>query len=76
MIIDDFLANGNAIIGLKNLVEMAGADLVGAGVVIEKGFQGGGDMIRNMGIRLESLAIVESMTPEGGVTFRKTADQK
>lgn len=75
LIIDDFLANGNAIIGLKNLVEMAGATLVGAGIVIEKGFQGGGDLIRGMGIRLESLAIVDSMSPENGVTFRPRPSQ-
>jgi xanthine phosphoribosyltransferase len=58
LIIDDFLANGKAIIGLSKLIEQAGATLVGAGVVIEKGFQEGGKRIREMGIDLHSLAIV------------------
>ena len=71
LIIDDFLANGKAIIGLSELVHAAGATLVGAGAVIEKGFQGGGDRIRERGIDLKSLAIVESMSPEGGVVFRR-----
>lgn len=61
LLIDDFLANGKALEGLAHLVEDAGAELVGAGIVIEKGFQAGGDLIRSQGIRLESLAIVESM---------------
>ena len=61
LLIDDFLANGKALEGLAELVEKAGAELVGAGIVIEKGFQRGGDEIRKKGIRLESLAIVESM---------------
>lgn len=71
LIIDDFLANGKAILGLSDLVRQAGATLVGAGVVIEKGFQGGGDRIRGMGIDLHSLAIVESMDPVRGIVFRK-----
>lgn len=71
LIIDDFLANGKAIIGLSKLIEQAGATLVGAGVVIEKGFQEGGKRIREMGIDLHSLAIVESMSPEDGVRFRE-----
>jgi len=71
LIIDDFLANGKAIIGLSKLVEEAGATLVGAGVVIEKGFQPGGTRIREMGIDLHSLAIVESMDPANGVRFRE-----
>ena len=72
LIIDDFLANGKALQGLITLVKAAGAEIVGAGVVIEKGFQPGGDFIRNeMGVRLESLAIVESMTVEGGVVFKE-----
>ena len=54
LLIDDFLANGKALEGLADLVEQAGAVLVGAGVVIEKGFQPGGDIIRSRGIRLES----------------------
>lgn len=61
LIIDDFLANGAALLGLASLVEDSGATLEGAGIVIEKGFQPGGQMIREKGIRLESLAIVESM---------------
>lgn len=61
LLIDDFLANGKALEGLAHLVKDAGAELVGAGIVIEKGFQAGGDLIRSQGIRLESLAIVESM---------------
>lgn len=71
LLIDDFLANGKALEGLAALVEESGAELVGAGIVIEKGFQVGGDVIRSKGIRLESLAIVESMDEESGtITFR------
>ncbi len=70
LIIDDFLANGKAIFGLSDLVHQAGAELVGAGVVIEKGFQDGGKKIREMGIDLQSLAIVDSMDPVSGVVFR------
>lgn len=71
LLIDDFLANGKALEGLINLVRDAGAELVGAGIVIEKGFQRGGDAIRNMGVRLESLAIVESMDEKTGeIVFR------
>lgn len=70
LIIDDFLANGQAIIGLSEIIEMAGAKLVGAGVVIEKGFQDGGALLREMGIRVESLAIIEKMT-EKQITFKK-----
>ena len=61
LLIDDFLANGKALEGLARLVKDAGAQLAGAGIVIEKGFQSGGDLIRSQNIRLESLAIVESM---------------
>ena len=71
LLIDDFLANGKALEGLASLVQDSGAELVGAGVVIEKGFQVGGDAIRSRGIRLESLAIVESMDEETGtIVFR------
>lgn len=70
LIIDDFLANGKAILGLSDLVRQAGATLVGAGVVIEKGFQDGGKRIRELGIDLHSLAIVESMDPDTGIVFR------
>ena len=68
---DDCLANGKALEGLAELVTKSGAELVGAGVVIEKGFQVGGDIIRSKGIHLESLAIVESMDEKTGeVVFR------
>jgi xanthine phosphoribosyltransferase len=70
LLIDDFLANGSALSGLINLVEGAGATLAGAGIVIEKGFQTGGQLLREEGIRIESLAIVDSMDPETGVVFR------
>ena len=73
LIIDDFLANGSALQGLISLVRDAGATLVGAGIAIEKGFQPGGRMLRGQGIRVESLAIVEAMSPETGVTFREQA---
>lgn len=72
LLIDDFLANGKALEGLAQLVNDSGATLVGAGIVIEKGFQPGGDILRNKGIHLESLAIVESMDAENGtIEFRK-----
>lgn len=71
LIIDDFLANGKALEGLAELVKLSGAELVGAGIVIEKGFQIGGDLIRAKGIHLESLAIVESMNDKTGeIVFR------
>lgn len=69
LLIDDFLANGSALLGLASLVEQAGAELVGAGIVIEKGFQPGGAMLREKGIHIESLAIVDSMTTDA-VIFR------
>lgn len=68
LLIDDFLANGQAALGLLDIVEQAGARLAGVGIVIEKGFQPGGALIRERGIRLESLAIVESLE-NGQVTF-------
>ena len=72
LFIDDFLANGKALEGLIDLVQAAGAEVVGAGIVIEKGFQPGGDIIRGKGIHLESLAIVESMDDKTGeITFRE-----
>lgn len=72
LIIDDFLANGCALAGLIDLVRSAGATVEGTGIVIEKGFQKGGEMIRSMGVRLESLAIVESMNAEDGtIVFRE-----
>ena len=66
LIIDDFLANGAALEGLISLVKDSGAEFVGAGIIIEKGFQGGGDRLREAGIRLESLAIVDSMDETTG----------
>lgn len=71
LIVDDFLANGCALQGLISLVDAAGAEVVGCGIVVEKGFQEGGHRIRNLGFRLESLAIIESMDAEtGSITFR------
>lgn len=71
LLVDDFLANGKALEGLAALVEESGAELAGAGIVIEKGFQVGGNLIRSRGIRLESLAIVESMDEKTGtIVFR------
>lgn len=71
LIIDDFMANGCAALGLIDLVESAGAKVAGVGIVIEKGQQDGGKKIREMGIRLESLAIVDSMDPATGkIVFR------
>ena len=72
LIIDDFLANGCALMGLISIVEAAGATVAGIGVAIEKGFQDGGDKIRRLGYKLESLAIVESMDSENKtVIFRQ-----
>ena len=71
LIIDDFLANGCALQGLISIAEAAGAAVEGLGIVIEKGFQIGGQVLRNLGYRLESLAIVESMDAETGeIRFR------
>ncbi|MBQ1954937.1 MAG: xanthine phosphoribosyltransferase [Clostridia bacterium] len=72
LIIDDFLANGCALQGLIAITKAAGASVEGVGIVIEKGFQIGGQIIRNLGVHLESLAIIESMDAEKGtVTFRE-----
>jgi xanthine phosphoribosyltransferase len=72
VIIDDFLANGCALRGLISLVEQAGATIEGIGIAIEKGFQKGGDEIRSMGYRVDSLAIIESMNDETGeIVFRE-----
>ncbi len=72
LIIDDFLANGCALQGLISITEMAGANVAGIGIAIEKGFQHGGTMIRNFGYRLESIAIVDGMDVESKtVYFRK-----
>ena len=69
LLIDDFLANGSALQGLINLVQDAGATLVGAGICVEKAFQPGGDRLRAEGLRVESLARVKSMNEETGVEF-------
>ena len=69
LIVDDFLAHGEALRGLISLVNQAGAELVGCAIAIEKGFQGGGDALRKEGVRIESLAVIESMT-ETAVTFK------
>lgn len=69
LIIDDFLANGQAVLGLKKIIEDAGATLQGVGIAIEKGFQNGGKEIRSQGVNLRSLAIVDSMTDDS-ISFR------
>ena len=70
LIVDDFLANGNAFLALKSIVEQSGATIVGFAASVEKGFQGGGDTLRGKGYDVFSLAIVDSM--EGGkITFRR-----
>ena len=69
LIIDDFLAKGSALKGLIELINHAGATVVGAGIVIEKAYQPGGELIRSMGIRVESLARIASMSVEDGVKF-------
>ena len=71
LIIDDFLANGKALEGLIQIVESAGAVLEGIGIAIEKGFQPGGELIRGKGVRVESLAVIESMDVESGVKVRR-----
>lgn len=69
LVIDDFLANGRAVMGLKSIIEQAGAELAGVGIVIEKGFQTGGQVLREQGVKLCSLAIIESMN-SGEIIFR------
>ena len=70
LIIDDFMANGEAVRGLCDIVNAAGATLVGVGCAVEKGFQGGGDRLRQAGINVKSLAIIESAEP-GNIVFRE-----
>ena len=70
LIIDDFLANGKALEGLIDIVEQAGAEVAGCTCAIEKGFQGGGDKLRRKGYKVESLAVIEKMSP-GNIEFRK-----
>ena len=73
LIIDDFLANGKALLGMKEIIDQANATLVGAGIVIEKGFQEGGSIIRSMGIHVESLAIIDSIE-DGVIHFRPSGE--
>ncbi|MBR1797329.1 MAG: xanthine phosphoribosyltransferase [Clostridiales bacterium] len=73
LICDDFLANGNALNGLIHITEDAGAKVAGALIAVEKGFQGGGDLLRAEGVRLESLAIIDSME-DGNIVFRESSD--
>ncbi len=70
LIVDDFLARGNALVGLIDMVSKSGAKLVGAAIAIEKGFQGGGDELRAKGVRIESLALIEKME-KGNIEFRR-----
>lgn len=70
LVVDDFMANGEAVRGLCDIVEKAGASLVGIGCAVEKGFQGGGDRLRQAGVNLQSLAIIESAEP-GNIVFRE-----
>lgn len=74
LIVDDFLANGEAVKGLLDIAAQAGANVVGVGIVIEKGFQDGGKLLREQGVRIESLAIVDSLE-DGKVTFA-TGEEK
>jgi xanthine phosphoribosyltransferase len=75
LIIDDFLARGQAVLGLTELINQAGATLCGVGIVIEKAFQEGGGLLRQKGIRVESLAIIKEMS-EGQLTFFESEDHK
>lgn len=76
LIIDDFLANGCAVLGLIDIIQAAGATLEGVGIAVEKGFQQGGKKLREMGIRVESLAIVDAMdAATGAITFREQPHQ-
>ena len=70
LIVDDFLANGKALLGLMDILNQAGAKTVGAAVAIEKGFQSGGDELRGKGLRVESLANIDSMS-ENSLSFRE-----
>ncbi|OUQ17194.1 xanthine phosphoribosyltransferase [Lachnoclostridium sp. An14] len=71
LIIDDFMANGAAMDGLLEVIKESGAQVVGAGIIIEKGFQGGGERLRSQGLRVESLAIVDEMNDKTGeIVFR------
>ena len=69
LLVDDFLATGAALVGLKALAEQAGATVVGAGIAVEKVFQGGGDKLRAQGLRIESLARIAAMEDDGSIRF-------
>ena len=69
LILDDFMARGEAVRGLCEMVEQSGAELVGVGIAVEKGFQGGGDRLRAMNVNYHALAVIES-ADENGITFR------
>ena len=69
LIVDDFLANGNAVRGLMHIIKEAGAELVGCAIAIEKGFQEAGDQLRKEGVRIDSLAIIDAMTDESVTNF-------
>ena len=69
LVLDDFLANGKAVLGLADIIKQAGATLVGAGIVIEKGFQPGSQLLREHGIRVESLAVIDHVE-DGKIFFR------
>ena len=73
LIIDDFMARGEAIRGLIDIVQQAGAEVVGVGIAVEKGFQGGGDNLRERGINYKALAVIES-ADENGIVFRENND--
>ena len=74
LVVDDFMANGEAMRGLCDIVEKAGATLVGIGCAVEKGFQGGGDRLRAMDVNYHALAVIES-ADENGIVFREDGDQ-
>ena len=77
LIVDDFLAKGNALLGLIDIVNQAGGTLAGCSIAIEKGYQGGGDKLRNQGIRVESMAIIDEMDDKTGkIVFRSTENGK
>ena len=71
LIIDDFLAQGSALSALWDITNQAGAEMVGAGIIIEKEYQGGGNLLRKKGLRIESLAKIKSMSKENGIAFCK-----
>ena len=72
LILDDFMANGEAVRGLCDLVQQAGAELVGVGIAVEKGFQGGGDRLRAMNVNYHALAVIDR-ADETGIYFREDA---